>query len=106
MPVAVVFSTFPNPDVAAQIGRTLVDERLAACVNLVPSVRSIYRWQGQLCDETETMAIIKTTTERLTHLTARLTELHPYEVPEVISIPVTGGHEPYITWLTNETSTQ
>lgn len=104
MPVAVVFSTFPSPDKAAEITRTLVDARLAACANLVPSVRSIYRWQGQLCDETETLAIIKTTADRLDALTARLTELHPYEVPEVVAIPVAGGHAPYLAWVAGETS--
>lgn len=104
MPATVVFSTFPSPDKAAEIARTLVDERLAACVNIVPSVRSIYRWQGQVCDETETLAIIKTSTERLAPLTARLTELHPYELPEVVAIAVTGGHEPYLSWVTDQTT--
>lgn len=104
MPVAVVFSTFPSPDTAAEIARTLVDERLAACVNLVPSVRSIYRWQGQLCEEAETLAIIKTTSERLDALTVRLTALHPYEVPEVVAVPVTGGHAPYLAWVAGETA--
>lgn len=104
MPVVVVFSTFPSSDKAAEIARTLVDERLAACVNLIPSMRSIYRWQGQMCDETEALTVIKTTTEQLDALTARLTELHPYDLPEVIALPVTGGHEPYLAWLTGETT--
>lgn len=104
MAVAVVFSTFPDPDKAAEIARVLVDEQLAACVNIVPSVRSIYRWQGQVCNEAETLAIIKTTVERLDALTARLTELHPYDVPEVVAIPVTGGHEPYLAWVADGVS--
>ncbi|MEO8553879.1 MAG: divalent-cation tolerance protein CutA [Kofleriaceae bacterium] len=104
MSVVVVFSTFPGPAQAADIARVLVDERLCACVNLVPAVRSIYRWQDAVHDETETLAMIKTTAERVAALQARLAELHPYDVPEVIVVPVTGGHAPYLAWVTGETS--
>ncbi len=99
MAVIVVFSTFPSEDKAADIARTLVSEQLCACVNLVPPVRSIYRWQGQICDERETLAIIKTTRERFDALRERLIELHPYEVPEVIALPVEAGHPPYLDWV-------
>src|SRR5690348_16157010 len=99
MAVIVVFSTFPSEDKAADIARTLVSEGLCACANLVPPVRSIYRWQGELCDERETLAIIKTTRERFDALHARLVELHPYEVPEVIALPVEAGHAPYLDWV-------
>ena len=99
MAVIVVFSTFPNEDKAADIARTLVSEQLCACVNLVPPVRSIYRWQGEICDERETLAIIKTTRERFDALQERLIELHPYEVPEVIALPVEAGHPPYLDWV-------
>jgi periplasmic divalent cation tolerance protein len=102
MAIVVVFSTFPGPDRAAEVARALVAEQLAACVNLVPAVRSIYRWQGELQDETETLAIMKTTAERLDALTARLLALHPYEVPEVIAVPVSGGSGPYLAWLAGE----
>ena len=95
----VVFSTFPSPEVAAEVARTLVTERLCACANLVPAVRSIYAWEGKVCDETETLAILKTTVARLAALTARLAELHPYDVPEAIAVPVTGGHAPYLAWV-------
>ena len=64
MSVIVVFSTFPTPDKAAEVARTLVEERLIACVNLVGPIRSIYRWKGETCDDTETLAILKTTSER------------------------------------------
>jgi len=96
MSVIVVFSTFPTEDKAAEIARTLVSEGHAACANLVPPVRSIYRWQGQICDERETLAIIKTTSERFEALRQRLVALHPYEVPEVIALPVEAGHAPYL----------
>jgi periplasmic divalent cation tolerance protein len=99
MQVFVVLSTFPNPDKAAEIARVLVDERLAACVNLVPSVRSIYRWQGAVSDDTETLALIKTTGDRFDALAARLRELHPYEVPEMLALEVAAGHAPYVAWV-------
>ena len=99
MAVIVVFSTFPSEDKAADIARTLVSDELCACVNLIPSVRSIYRWQGELCDERETLAVIKTTRERFAALRDRLIALHPYEMPEVIALPVEAGHEPYLDWI-------
>lgn len=99
MSVIVVFSTFPSEDKAAEIARTLVTEGLVACANLVPPVRSIYRWQGEVCDERETLAMMKTTRERFEALRARLVALHPYEVPEVIALPVEAGHAPYLDWV-------
>jgi periplasmic divalent cation tolerance protein len=98
----VVLSTFPDAAKAAEIARVLIDERLAACVNLVPTVRSIYRWQGALQDDAESLAIIKTTADRHAALAARLVELHPYEVPEIIALPVAAGHAPYLAWLAGE----
>jgi periplasmic divalent cation tolerance protein len=99
MGVIVVFSTFPTEDKAAEVARTLVSEGLCACANLVPPVRSIYRWQGQICDEREVLAVIKTTRERFDALRERLVALHPYEVPEVIALPVEAGHPPYLDWV-------
>jgi|SRR5687768_3248588 len=103
MPVLVVFSTFPSADKAADVARTLVSEGLAACVNLVPPVRSIYRWKGEICDDTETLAVIKTTSERFDAMKERLVALHPYEVAEVIAMPVESGHSPYLDWVARET---
>ncbi len=102
MAVVVVFSTFPGPEKAAEVARALVSEQLAACVNLVPAVRSIYRWQGELLDDAETLALVKTTAERLDALTARLIALHPYELPEVVALPVGGGSAPYLAWVAGE----
>lgn len=98
----VVLSTFPDAETAAGVARTLVDERLAACVNLVPAIRSIYRWQGAISDDAESLAIIKTTTDRYPALAARITALHPYQVPEIIALPLTEGHPPYLAWLAGE----
>jgi periplasmic divalent cation tolerance protein len=97
--VMLVLSTMPSPEKAAEIARTVVDEQLAACVNLVPAVRSIYRWQGAVQDDTETLAIMKTTAECCAALRARIVELHPYDVPEVIAVPIADGHAPYLAWV-------
>lgn len=103
MPVLVVFSTFPDPDKAAEVARTLVTEQLAACVNIVGGVRSIYRWEGEISDDRETLAVIKTTSERFEEMRSRLVALHPYQVPEVIAMPVESGHAPYLAWVADET---
>jgi periplasmic divalent cation tolerance protein len=99
MPVLVVLSTFPGSDKAAEVARVLVEEKLAACVNLVPGVRSIYRWQGAVNEDTETLAIIKTTPEHYDALATRMAALHPYNVPEILALPVSAGHHPYVAWL-------
>jgi periplasmic divalent cation tolerance protein len=104
MPALVVLSTFPDLEQAKTIARTLVEERLAACVNVQgASGDSIYRWQGTIEQERETLAIVKTTSERLDALIARLVELHPYKVPEVIALPIVGGYAPYLQWLEETT---
>ena len=105
MSIVVVYSTFPTPDKAAEVVRTLVSEQLAACGNLVGPVRSIYRWKGEVQDEPETLAILKTTRDRFEAMRARLVELHPYEVAEVIALPVEAGHAPYLAWVAAETTT-
>jgi periplasmic divalent cation tolerance protein len=99
MPALVLLSTFPSAERAAEVAKILVEERLAACVNLVSGIRSIYRWQGKVSDDSEALAVIKTTQERYEALTARLLALHPYEVPELVALPVIAGHVPYLTWL-------
>ena len=97
-----VLSTFPDVDTAARIARAVVDERLAACANLLPAVRSIYRWQDAVCDEAEVLAVIKTTADRYAALAARIAELHPYQVPEVIAVALADGHPPYLAWLAEQ----
>jgi len=103
--VLAAFSTFPTPEKAAEVARTLVTEGLAACVNLVGPVRSIYRWKGEVCDDQETLAILKTTRERFDALKARLVALHPYETAELIAMPIDAGHAPYLAWVHSETAT-
>lgn len=101
--VRVVLSTFPSPEKAAEVARLLVGERLCACANLVPNVRSIYVWKDEVCDDQEVLAVIKTTAGRCEALAARIVELHPYEVPEVIALPILGGHAPYLAWVAERT---
>ncbi len=102
--VRVVLVTVPDPETGATIGRTLVEERLAACVNLIPGLRSIYRWQGKIEDEGEALMVIKTRAEGLQALIDRIRALHPYTVPEVLALPVEAGFEGYLAWVREETA--
>ncbi len=97
-----VLSTAPNTDEAARIARTLVEERLAACVNILDGARSIYRWQGAIEDSPEAVLLIKTGHHLFAELRDRLAALHPYTTPEIIAVPIENGSEPYLTWLANE----
>lgn len=99
--VIVVLSTCPDEATAARIAAAVVGEGLAACVNRVSGVHSTYLWDGRLHDDAEILLIMKTTVERLGELQARLTELHPYELPELVALPVSGGNEPYLDWVRN-----
>jgi periplasmic divalent cation tolerance protein len=87
---------------AKRIARALVSERLAACANVILGVSSVYWWEGQVQEEQEAMLVIKTTAARVNALETRLVELHPYDVPELLSIPVTGGYPPYLAWVSSE----
>jgi periplasmic divalent cation tolerance protein len=95
----VALSTAPSMEQAAELARTLVAERLVACVNLVPGVRSIYTWKGELCDEAEVLCVMKTRHDRVDALRARLPALHPYDVPELVVLDVAAGHAPYLAWI-------
>lgn len=97
--VMVVLCTFPSPEVARQIGTLMVKRQLAACVNLVPGIESIYTWEGRICAEAEVLGIFKVALERIDALKEALIEAHPYEVPEVVGVPVTAGSAPYLDWV-------
>ena len=94
----IVLTTLGAGTDAAPLARALVEERLAACVNVLPAMRSFYRWQGAVEDEREQQLVIKTTPDVLERLTARLLELHPYETPELLVLDA-GGSEAYLRWL-------
>jgi periplasmic divalent cation tolerance protein len=102
--VVVVLVTAPGPEKAAEIARALVEERLAACGNVVPGLRSIYRWEGKVHDDAEALLVLKTTRARFEALRDRVLALHPYEVPEVIALPVEAGSARYLAWVAGETA--
>ena len=99
----VVLCTCPDNSVAERIAQALVNEHLAACVNHVCGVRSIYRWQGEVHAGEETLLLIKTTPDCFEAVTARIVELHPYALPEVIALDVAAGLDRYLAWIAHET---
>jgi periplasmic divalent cation tolerance protein len=101
--VLVVLVTVPSSEKAAEIARALLEEKLAACGNVVPGLRSIYRWEGKVQDDAEALLLLKTTRERYPALRDRVLALHPYQVPEVIALPVEAGSEGYLAWVREET---
>lgn len=99
----IVFVTAPNDDEASRIADSLVSERLAACVNVVRGIESVYRWEGEVTRDRETLLIIKTTDERYADLERRVKELHTYTTPEVIAYKIERGSEAYLKWLREST---
>ena len=99
-----VLCACPSSEVAASIAETVVSERLAACVSRVDGMVSLFRWQGALEQADESLLLLKTTTERYPALEARLNQLHPYEVPEIIALPLLAGSVSYLNWLATETA--
>lgn len=99
-----VHVTVPDQERAEAIARTLVGERLAACVQLVPGVRSIYRWEGDIQADDEVLCLIKTRAESFAALAGRVRELHPYQVPEILAFEVAEGSPAYLEWLAAETA--
>jgi periplasmic divalent cation tolerance protein len=97
-----VFCTCPDEATARRIAEALVSERLAACVNRLPGIRSTYRWEGRVQDEPEVLLLIKTGADRYPDLELRLKALHPYEVPEIIAVPVAAGSASYLAWIASE----
>jgi periplasmic divalent cation tolerance protein len=102
----IVLVTVPGTEVAEALVRTLVDERLAACGNIVPGIVSIYRWEGAVQRDQEVLILLKTGADRIPELLRRVPELHPYEVPEVVALPVLAGHGPYISWVRRESRSE
>jgi periplasmic divalent cation tolerance protein len=102
-PAILVLCTCPDEAVAVDIARILVKEGLAACVNRLSPVTSIYQWDGRLCEAPEQLLLIKTTPGRFEALETRLKALHPYEIPEIIAVPVVAGSRQYLAWLNSAT---
>ena len=95
----IVFTTFASAEDAARVVRVLVEERLIACGNLLPGVRSLYRWEGKVEDQQEVMVLMKTRKQDWTALLSRLHELHPYQTPECIAVRIAAGAPKYMAWL-------
>ena len=100
----VVLCTCPNPDEASELARGLVENRYAACVNIFPQIRSIYRWRGETQDDEEVLMIIKTSNQAFAALQNWLLERHSYDVPEILALPVAAGSADYLEWLMNNAS--
>ena len=99
MSAVIVLSTFPADQDPGPLARTLVEERLAACVNVLPPMQSTYRWKGKVEHAAERQLVIKSTPGRAKALKARLLELHPYDIPEVLILPVASGSRDYLEWI-------
>jgi periplasmic divalent cation tolerance protein len=99
-----VYVTAPDLDTADRIGTALVEERLAACANLLPGMRSIYRWQGAVERADETVLLLKTQRSRFDALESRVRALHPYDTPCIVALPIAQGSAPYLDWIESETS--
>lgn len=100
----VVLVTTSSEEEAMKIGRVLVDRKLAACVNVLGQVRSIFRWEGRVADEPEYLMVIKTTDARFDQLAQEIKTLHSYSVPEIIALPIAQGLNEYLTWVREETT--
>lgn len=99
MSAIIMLSTADSMELAQEIASALVEAGEAACVNILPGIRSIYRWEGKLCDEAEFLMLIKTSAERFEAVRNRIRRLHIYQVPEIISVPIDAGDPDYLSWL-------
>lgn len=100
----VVLITAPSSEEAVKIAKALVEERLAACANIIRDIRSVFRWEGKIEDDSEVLIVIKTREALFEDLEKRVRELHSYSVPEVIALPIVKGSEAYLNWLGEETA--
>jgi len=96
----IVLCTCPDQDTGKSIAESVVNEGLAACINILPGLTSIYRWQGELQTGTEVLLMIKTLQTQYPKVEKALKALHPYELPEIIAVPITAGFTPYLNWIT------
>ena len=95
----IILCNCPNEEIARKIATYLVESHLAACINILPAITSIYHWKNQIETQTEVMILIKTTEMLYSEIEASIIKLHPYDTPEIIAIPITQGYPPYLQWL-------
>lgn len=103
MEFCVILCTVPNKDVALDIANNLVSNKLAACVNIVPGLTSVYTWKGEICNDQELLCIIKTKKTLYLEVEETIKKLHPYEVAEIIALPISSGSADYLQWIENVT---
>ena len=101
--VAIIYSTFGSVEEGKKIAHIIVEEKLVACINILPSVESIYRWHGNIEEDNECVLIAKTTDKNINKTIQRIKELHSYEVPDIVAIPITHGYGKYLKWIEDET---
>ncbi|HDS29581.1 MAG TPA: divalent-cation tolerance protein CutA [Firmicutes bacterium] len=101
--ILIVLSTVPSVETGKSIAHILIEKKLAACVNILPSLESVYEWEGKIEESAEALLIIKTTTESYESLETEILSNHPYDVPEIIALPVTKGLKPYLEWVRSNT---
>jgi periplasmic divalent cation tolerance protein len=101
--VAIIYSTVENMECANKIAQKLLEEKLVACVNIIPNVHSIYRWKGNIEEENECIIIAKTVDEQVKEAISRIKDLHTYELPDIIVLPIIGGSKQYLDYLVEET---
>jgi periplasmic divalent cation tolerance protein len=104
--IIVILCTVPSVEVGETLGRSLVGARLAACVNVVPGLTSVYRWQGEVQVDREAQLLVKTRRALLERASAHIRAEHPYEVPEILALPASGGDPAYLRWITESTSAE
>ena len=97
----VALITAPSKEVGRDVGRALLEQGLAACVNLVPAIESLYAWEGELCNDEEVLLVIKTTAAVLRELMRTVQDIHPYDVPEIIALPIAAGSPDYLNWISD-----
>ena len=98
----VIFVTTSSKDEARAIAEALVSLKLVACANILDSVQSVFRWEGKLCEENETLMVLKSVESRLEQVVQKVRQLHSYDVPEIIALPIVGGSEDYLNWVESE----
>jgi periplasmic divalent cation tolerance protein len=94
-----ILSTAGSEELASRIGKALVEENLAACVNIVPGIRSVYRWQGRICEDAEFLMLIKSSANIFEQVRRKIREIHTYQVPEIIALPLGNADGDYLSWL-------
>lgn len=106
METMLVISNLPDQESAQALARTVIEQRLAACVNVMAPCASVYRWRGEVETATEVPVLMKTTRERYAALEAAIKEMHPYELPEIIAVPLSAGLPAYLAWVEAQTSVE